>query len=217
MPDKKRLSLPIKLAIGLVVLAGLGYLFVSSLETTRAEPYLVSPASLAKWELVLDESPNAPANAPLLSIRTDTALVSNLFRQVFLRTMESMSTPSSSSIAVVLHGEFTGALANRMTAEQLLATARGAGLEGAVHQPRCLVHHRVSEPGSTRQAYAALMTSPSIVRFREGLAAQAGGGFDAADLTPVMLVGASDVVFHRWLPFHASDEDCVAPITVAVP
>ena len=206
----------IKLAVGLVALGGLGYLFVRSLETTRTEPYQVNRANLVGWELGLESTP-AVANAPLLILRTDIALVSNLFRQLFLRTMESMSTPASSSIAVVLHGEFGSALGSRMSPDQLLVAARAAGLEKASHEPRCLVHRRVSEPGSTRQAYAALMASPSIVRFREALAAQAEGRFDAAALTPVMLVGASDDGFHRWLPMRAEEKDCVAPITAAAP
>ena len=211
-----RPNLLIKLAVGLVALGGLGYLFVRSLETTRTEPYQVNRANLAGWELALDPTANAP-NAPLLVLRTDIALVSNLFRQVFLRTMESMSTPASSSIAVVLQGEFASALASRMTPDQLLTAARAAGLEGAAHEPRCLVHQRISEPGSTRQAYAALMSSPAVVSFRQALAAQADGAFDAAALTPVMLVGASDEGFNRWLPMRADEKDCVAPITTAAP
>ena len=207
----------LKLAAGLVALGGLGYLFVSSLETTRTEPYQVNRANLGRWELALDASPDAPPNTPLLTLRTDIALVSGLFRQVFLRTMESMSTPAASSIAVVLQGEFATTLASRMTPAQLLAAAREAGLEGAAHEPRCLVHQRISEPGSTRQAYAALISSPSIVGFRAALAAQAGGGFDAAALTPVMLVSASDDSFHRWLPMRVEAKDCVAPIATAAP
>lgn len=213
MPSRS--NLPIKLAVGLVALGGLSYLFVSSLETTRAEPYQVNRGNLAGWELALDSTAAGTANAPLLVLRTDIALVSNLFRQVFLRTMESMSTPASSSIAVVLHGEFASALAGRMTPGQLLAAAREAGLEGGVHEPRCLVHRRISEPGSTRQAYAAVMSSPSIVSFRQALAPQAEGGFDAAALTPVLLVGASDESFHRWLPMRVDERDCVAPIVTA--
>lgn len=217
MADRKASKLPARLAIGLAILGVLGYLFVSSLETTRAEPYQVNLANLTGWALALDRTPAAPANAPLLILRTDSALVSNLFRQVFSRTMESMRTPASSSIAIVLQGEFASALGSRMTPDQLLVAAREAGLEGAVHEPRCVVHRRISEPGSTRQVYAALMSSPTIVSFREALAAQAEGGLDAAALTPVMLVGASDDTFHRWLPMRAGEDDCVAPITTAAP
>ena len=215
MAEKKRGSLPLKLAIALVVLGVIGYLFVRSLESTRSEPYQVNRANLSGWQLTLDRSASAPPNAPLLSLRTDIDLVSNLFRQVFLRTMESMSTPPSSSIPVVLHGEFAAAFVGRMTPEQLLSAAQGAALERAAPEPRCLVHRRISEPGSTRQVYAALMVAPALVSFRESLASRVDGAFDAAALPPVMLVGASDDAFVRWLPLQVEEKDCVAPINVS--
>lgn len=200
----------LKLVIGLIVLLGLGYLFVQSLETARSEPYVVQGAHLANWSLVLE--PAEGPNAPLLSLRAGQDLVANLFRQLFQRTMESMNRPGHSSIPIVLHGEFNRTLAARMTPGELLAAAREAGLESGSHEPRCLVHRRISEPGSTRQAYIALVTSPSIVSFREQLSRSAQGPFDAAALSPLMFVGGSDPLFHRWLPFRADDADCVAPI-----
>lgn len=212
MPEKKRSRVLLKLAIGLVVLAGLGYLFLHSLETTRAEPYNVERAHLETWRLVLE--PAEGPNAPLLSVRTSIEPVASLFRQLFHRAMESMNTPANSSIPVVLHGEFDRGLAGRMTPEQLLALAREAGLESAPHEPRCLAHRRISEPGNTRQTYFAIVDSPSIVSFREQLARDAPGGFDASDQTPIMFVGASDPAFHRWLPIRGEDGDCVSPIQV---
>jgi hypothetical protein len=214
MPEVKRRNRLIKLGVAAVVLAGLGYLFVTSLETTRAEPYEINRASFRAWELVLDPAPTGAANAPLLALRTDIALVTGLFRQVFMRTMESMSTPTESSVPIVLRGEFESALSGRMSPDQLLAAAREAGLEGGDHSPTCLVHQRVSEPGSTRQAYGVLMTSPTIERFRAGLAATSGGTFIADAMAPVMLVGASDAAFNRWIPFKAGEGDCVAPIII---
>jgi hypothetical protein len=213
MPERKRSNLLLKLAIGAVVLAGLGYLFIRSLETTRSEPYTVERVHLGKWTLVLE--PADAANAPLLSVRTSIELVANLFRQLFHRAMESMSTPTSSSIPVVLHGEFDRGLSGRMTRDELLAAAREAGIESAPHEPRCLAHRRISEPGMTRQTYFAIVDSPSIVAFREQLARAGQGTFDAGALTPVMFVGASDATFHRWLPIRADEGECVAPIEVA--
>jgi hypothetical protein len=212
MAQKKRSSLLLKLAIGLVVLVGLGYLFVHSLETTRSEPYAVERAHLGTWTLALE--PGGDANAPLLSVRTSMELVASLFRQLFHRAMESMNTPSSSSISIVLHGEFNRALAPKMTPDVLLAAAREAGLESAPHAPRCLAHRRISEPRNTRQIYFAIVDSPSIVAFREQLAWQGQGQFDAGSLTPVMIVGASDANFSQWLPIRAEDAECVAPIEV---
>ena len=212
MPEKKRSNLLLKLVVGLAVLGVLGYLFIHSLETTRSEPYSVERAHLGTWTLVL--GPADGPNAPLLSARTSLELVANLFRQLFQRAMESMNTPQSSSIPIVLHGEFR-ALSAKMTPDQLLAAAREAGLESAPHEPHCLSHRRISEPGNTRQTYFAIVRSPSIVAFREKLAADGGGQFDAAALTPIMFVGASDAAFHRWLPIQAEQTDCLAPITVA--
>jgi hypothetical protein len=200
----------VKLVIAAVVLAVLGYLFMHSLETTRSEPYTVDRGHLGKWTLVLE--PAEGPNAPLLSARTSIELVANLFRQLFHRAMESMNTPPASSIPIVLHGEFNRALAGKMTPDALLAAAREAGLESAPHDPTCLAHRRISEPGNTRQIYFARIDSPSIVRFRESLAWDAQGQFDASALTPIMVVGASDAAFHRWLPIRAEDRECVAPI-----
>jgi hypothetical protein len=212
MAEKKRSNLLLKLVIGVVVLAGLGYLFIHSLETTRSEPYTVERAHLGKWTLVLD--PADGPNAPLLSVRTSVELVASLFRQLFHRAMESMNTPHASSIPIVLHGEFTRGLAGRMTPEALLAAARDAGLESAAHEPRCLAHRRISEPRNIRQIYIALVDSPSIVAFREQLAWDGQGQFDAGSLTPVIIVGASDQNFHQWLPVRAEEGECIAPIEI---
>ncbi|MBA3884939.1 MAG: hypothetical protein H0X67_04295 [Acidobacteria bacterium] len=212
MPEKKRPSALLKIVIALVVVAVLGYLFIHSLETTRSEPYLVERAHLGKWTLVLE--PAQDPNAPLLSVRTSIELVASLFRQLFHRAMESMNTPPSTSVPIVLLGEFERGLAGRMTPDDLLTLALEAGLESASHEPRCLAHLRISEPGLTRQAYFAVMDSPAIVSFREQLAAGAAGSFDAGALTPIMFVGASDPAFHRWLPIQAEEGNCLSPIEV---
>jgi len=212
MTQKKRSSVLLRMAVALAAVVVLGYLFIGSLETTLSEPYTVERAHLAKWTLVLE--PAEGPNPPLLSARTGPELAASLFRQVFQRAMESMSTPATSSIAIVLHGEFDRALAGRMTPTELLAAARAAGLESASHTPRCVAHRRISEPGMTRQTYFAIVDSPSIAGFREQLAKTGAGAFDAAALTPVMIVGASDPAFHRWLPIRAEEKDCVAPIQI---
>lgn len=201
-----------KLAIGIVVLAGLGYLFAYSLETSLSEPYTVEPARLGPWTLVI-EAADGPG-APLLSLRTGQELVSGLFRQLFQRKMESMNTPVTASIPVVLHAEFDRGLAGRLTADDVLAAAREAGLESASHVPKCLAHRRISEPGQTRQTYFVVMDSPAIAAFRASLAQQGQGLFEAQAVTPVLFVGATDPDFDRWLPIRATDEDCVSPVQV---
>lgn len=212
MAHSGRSGLIARLLAGAAILAGLGYLFVHSLESTRSDPYSVARAHLADWRLELD--PAAPGGV-LLSVRTSGDLVSNLFRQVFQRVMESMVTPQGSSIPIVLRGEFDRALAGRMTPEELLAAARAAGLEeGGTHEPRCLAHRRTSQGRDVRQAYFVLFESPSLVAFREQLAGLSGGTLEAAALSPVMLVGSTEGVLDRWLPLRADTSDCVAPIQV---
>ncbi len=212
MTTKGRSRVLLRMATALAAIVVLGYLFIRSLETTRSDPYTVERAHLEKWTLVLE--PAGGPNAPLLSARTGLELASDLFRQVFRRAMESMNMPASSSIPIVLHGEFDRGLAGRLTPDELLAAAREAGLESASHEPRCLAHRRISEPAMTRQTYFAIVESPSITGFREQLARAGAGAFDAAALTPIMFVGASDPGFHRWLPIRADAADCVAPIHI---
>ena len=204
-----------RVVVVLSAIAVLGYLFMKSLETTRAEPYTVERAHLRTWTLVLE--PPDGANSPLLSVQTGTDVVANLFTQMFNRTMESINRPAAASIPIVLHAEFDRGLASRMKPAELLAAARAAGLESASHEPRCLAHRRISEPGMTRQTYFAIVESPSIVAFREQLARGGNTGLDPAALTPVMFVGTSDSAVHRWLPIRAAEADCVAPIRVTAP
>ena len=102
MTAKKRSSVLLKVAIALAAITALGYLFLHSLESTRSEPYKVDRALLGKWTLVLE--PAERGNAPLLSLRTDLELVTSLFRQLFNRAMESMSTPTAALIPIVLRG-----------------------------------------------------------------------------------------------------------------
>ena len=175
-----------KVAVALVAIAVLGYLFVNSLESTRTEPYSVSRAQVGPWELVLE--PAEGYTAPLLSVRTDTKLVADLFTQMFNRTMESINRPETASIPIVLHGEFDRGLAPRMKPGELLAAARAAGLETASHELRCLAHRRISEPGMTRQTYFAMVDSPSIVAFRAQLA-----GVEQIAPEPVLMVLAGVV------------------------
>ena len=130
--------------------------------------------------------------------------------------MRPSSSPAISSIPVVLHLEFNRGLAGSMTPVELLAAARAAGLESAPHEPLCIAYRRISEPGSTRQVYFAIVESPAIVDFRQQLARSREGALDAAALTPVMFVGASDSAFHRWLPIRADAAECVAPIHIGV-
>jgi hypothetical protein len=80
-----------------------------------------------------------------------------------------------------------------------------------------MAHRRVSEPGSTRQVYFLRLEVPNFEEFRRQLAqkltAVGAKPLIPAALTPVMIVGATDASFSRWLPLTpGADDDCIAPV-----
>ena len=209
----------VKLAVGLVAIGGLAYLFLRSVSDTRSEPYLVPAAHLAGWTLAIEESASQPTS-PVLVLQPPREFAGEWFRQVFARAMESMKGSSSAAVPIVLQGEFELALAASSTPATLLSAAREAGLETATFTPRCLAVRRISEPGGTRQVYFVIFEAPAFERFRERIAiesqaADAPNPINPAALSPVMIIGATDANLNRWLPIAARpDTDCVAPIVV---
>jgi len=221
-----RSNRPLKILVALAVLAILGFLFVRSARDSRANPYTVEPGQLQGWTVAL-ESASGP-NAPLLVLNAPAELSNGLFRQVFARAMESLSMPVPAAIPLLLKGEFDRAFAGHLTPEALVEAARGAGLESAALQPRCMAYRRVSTPERTRQLYFAIFEAPGFGRFRQKLAtllearlensADAGApgraDYDPEALSPALPVASSDTEFNRWLPIKADPAtDCVAPIT----
>ena len=204
----------IKPLVILLVVGGLAFAFIRSVRSTRETPYTIAPAHLQRWEFAID-----PGNAPtsvLLAMRPPRELAATLFRQLFTRHAESFNGPTVPFVALLLQDEFNRSFAGRATSGELLAAARETGLGAAPMQPRCMGYRRDSAPGVTRQLYFILFDSPAFGQFREKLAALAlpNTGFDAAALSPVMFVAASDENFNQWLPIRAADSDCVAPISV---
>lgn len=204
----------VRAMIAIAVLGGFAYLFVRSARGTRETAYTVNPAHLRNWTLALESAP-LPAS-PILVLRTPQELGAALFKQVFARGMESLSAPATPAVPLLLRSEFDSAFADRLRPAALLEAARAFGVESAPFTPRCLAYRRVSDPGVTRQVYFLLFTAPAFSRFRQHLGSlpeAAGGTFDAAAMSPVLLIGASDDSFNRWLPLRANPEaDCVAPI-----
>ena len=212
-------SVLIKSAAALVALGVLGVLFVRSARSVRAEPYEVARDRLARWTLAIDLEPNA--TGVVLALRPQRELASALFNQVFARTGESLSGPVPAAMPLVLQREVDSRASGTLAPEALLAAARAAGLESATFEPRCMAHRRVSQPGVTRQVYFVLFEWPAFNEFRRQLVPrirEAGGSasaFDAAALSPVLIVAGSDAAFSRWLPLRAdADTDCFAPIAV---
>ena len=181
----------IKVGVALVALAGLGFLFMRSVTSTRAEPYTVQPAHLRNWTLALDSA--AGPREPLLVLQPPAGLVNDLFNQVFKRAMESMNPPAAAGIPLVLRAAYERAFAG------------------------CLAHRRISDPGANQQLYFVVFDLPEYARFRQQVAALLGGGaradFEPEAQSPVLFIAAAESTFQRWLPLRANPQaDCVAPI-----
>jgi hypothetical protein len=207
----------IKTIVVLVLLAGLGFLFMRSLRDDRARPYTVARQQLKSWTVVIQPA-SRPAD-PMLALRPPPDLVPSLFSQVFSRAMETLRSPTESAMALLLKGEFDRALNGYATPDQLADAARAAGLESVELRPRCLIHKYISEPGDIRQLFVVLFEAPAFTRFREQIAGLRTGdaasrdGYDPRALSPALFIAASDAAFSRWQPFRADpDSDCVAPV-----
>jgi len=205
-------KLLIKFLVAAAAVGTVGFLLIRSVRTARMMPYTIDGESLRNWTLALNRA--SGPNDPALVLRTSGAFASGLFSQVFKRSMESMRTPASPMIPLVLQGELDHA-AQQLTPEMLLAAARDAGLDSTPLQPRCLGYRRVSEPGSTRQVYFVLFDAPALGRFRDRIATLVGSGFDPAAQSPVLFVALADSTVDSWLPLRADPQkDCVAPIVI---
>ena len=201
-------SLLIKIAAGILAIGTFAVLFMRSLEDTRTEAYTVARAHLQTWTLALE--PASRPNDPLLVLRPSPDLANGLFKQIFARAMESLNSPTSPSIPLVLRGEFDRDVGDQLTQEGLLTGARSAGIENAAPSPRCLVHRRISEPGGVRQAYLVYFDAPLILQFRRQI------GLDPNALSPIMFVAGAGTEFNSWLPQRVNAEaDCLAPIEIA--
>ena len=196
----------VKIAAGVVLVGVFAFLFMRSLQDTRSAPYTVSAQHLQSWTLALE--PAAKPNDPVLVLRPAPELVSNLFKQIFARNMESLNTPIVGSVPLVLRSEFDRVVGDQLTQDALLAAARAAGVESAPTL-RCLVHRHVSEPGGVRQVFFVFLDNPAIAQFRKQV------GLDPEGLAPILPVAGAGADFNSWLPQRVNpDVDCLAPIEV---
>jgi hypothetical protein len=212
-------SILIKIVATLVVLTGLGFLFVRSVRSARSAPYTVDRRSLRDWTVAIE--PAAGPHGAMLVLRAAPDLAMGLSRQVFKRAMESLSSPAAPAIPLVLQSEFDRAFAGHTTPDALADAARAAGLESTAPEPRCLAYRRISDPGVTRQLYFVLFDAPAFTRFREQIGAllnatAPGADFDPGALSPVLFISETDPSFTGWLPLRANPTtDCVAPIVTS--
>lgn len=212
MARSKRL---VKVGVGLVVMVGLALAFWRSVHDSRAQPYQVQAKDLDHWGLALAEE--ARPNESYLALQAPAAIIDDLTNQLFKRVMESMHAPPDPVIPLLLKEEFDRAFLGRVSGAQLLAAARGAGLDKLRLVPRCLAYRRVSDQRATDQLYFVIFDVPQLEQFRQQLRQLPGvdGAYDPATMSPVLLVSGSSTTFNHWLPLQADPAtDCVAPITV---
>lgn len=207
-PRRKRIHPALKALVALAAIVAVGYLFVRSATSTRAEPYEMQSAHLANWRLAADSAQDAEDAA--IALRPPAELPLNLFRQLFRRQMESLSTPTAPGIVLARRSE----LRPGTNAAELLSLAREARLDAATLTPTCIGYRRISATGITRQLYFVWFSLPEYDAFRRRLTALAAPAFDPAGLSPVMLI-AAEPGFEGWQPVVVDQAaDCVAPITV---
>ena len=207
----------VKLGVGGLLVIGVPWLFLKTIQNTIAEPYSVDAPALAEWRLQIHET-HAPGPA-LITLVPSNRLVPQLFQQVFRRTMESLTTPAQLGMPVVLQSEFMTVLQDVFVPAEILAIAQAAGLEDAHFEPICMAVKREPSGGSTRQLFFVVFEASVFKEFRQELARryrEAGGvvPFDPAALELVLPIAASDTNFTAWWPLAVDREgDCRAPIT----
>ncbi len=211
-----RKSTLVKLGVGAAAIVVLPWLFLKTVRDTIAEPYEVDAAALTGWRLVVSD-PGQPGLS-VLGLQPPPLLVSGLFDQVFMRTMESMTSPGADILPVVLHNEFQRGLRAVLAPDELLQAARDAGLEEARLEAVCMGVKREPFGGRSRQIYFVLFDAPAVAAFRQQLgrlAAEGGeaGAFGATPFDLVLPVGGSDAGFASWFPVAVDrDRDCQAPV-----
>jgi hypothetical protein len=209
-----RSRLPLKVLIALVVVVALGFAFWRSVHSARAQAYIVPQAHMRPWTISIEMG--SQPNDPILMLRPPSALTTDLFDQVFKRSMESMRAPETAGIPLVLQGELERAGA-RISADELLTIARRSGLEATPPQPICMAHRRMPEPDTRQQLYFALFESGPFADFRRALAERLGPSFNLDLVSPVLFVGVVESPLGRWLPLHPdAKKDCIAPIEISL-
>jgi hypothetical protein len=204
----------VKILVPLVVVVGLGFVFWQTVHSARAQAYVVPQAHMRPWTISVEMG--SQPNDPILMLRPPSALSTDLFDQVFKRSMESMRAPETAGIPLVLQGELERAGVH-ISADELLNIARSSGLEAATPKPVCMAHRRAPEPDTRQQLYFAIFESGPFDAFRRTLGERLGAGFNLDLVSPVLFVGVIESPLNRWLPLHPdAKKDCVAPIEISL-
>jgi hypothetical protein len=214
-----RRSALIRVAVGIVVFAVIGVLFVRSVRSTRAAAFTVERATLSGWPLV---QPAADPFGAWLAVTAPAQLVNSLGREIFHRGGESVTYPTPPLVPLLLRSEFERAFAGAVAPEQIVQAARDAGIESVAWTAPCMGQRRFSEPGGARGVHFLVLESAAFDTFRRQLATllqQTGGSgsaYDPSALSPVLVVAALDADFARWFPLKVDrTADCTAPVEIS--
>lgn len=204
----------VKLALVLVALVVVPWLFLRTLQDTIAAPYSVPEGSLSGWTLVLAD-PMRPA-VWAVGLQPPDLFRAGLFDQLFDRTMASMTSPVDDALPIVLDSELRGGLAAGLSPEAIRRAADEAGLEQVSLQPVCMAVKRETFAGRTREFFFVVFDVPEVDAFRRRLGEMVGGGAGADAFGPLDLIlpiAGSDTAFTGWWPVVVDREvDCQAPV-----
>ena len=204
----------VKLALVLVALVVVPWLFLRTLQDTIAAPYSVPEGSLSGWTLVLAD-PMRPA-VWAVGLQPPDLFRAGLFDQLFDRTMASMTSPVDDALPIVLDSELRGGLAAGLSPEAIRQAADEAGLEQVSLQPVCMAVKRETFAGRTREFFFVVFDVPEVDAFRRRLGEMVGGGAGADAFGPLDLIlpiAGSDTAFTGWWPVVVDREvDCQAPV-----
>ena len=191
-----------------------GWLFITSLRDTNSAPYDVDLAALSSWTLIVGDG----ADPGVIGLQPAPEFSSDLFRQVFQRTMQSLAAPSPPAIPLVLQGEYAESLQGVMSVDNMLQIARLVGLQEARFDPVCVGVLRRTDSGRTSELYFVLLSSPTFDEFRQRLTPafpeHAGTKpFDPGAIRAMLPIASSDKSLSRWFPAEIDPErDCQAPL-----
>lgn len=203
----------VKVFLGLGALAGLAYLFASTLSDVSSEPYEVSAGQLRQW--TIEPGPLGDPQAPVLMLRPPRELTMGLFDQVFQRTMESYTTPADPGIPLLQRSELQAA--PPIPPDTLIAMAHEAGLGTTELTPTCMAVYR-TDAGREQRLFFVLFEVSGFARFREDVrdqlvASGADTTFEPEALAPALLIASSDPRLLREMPPRADlEQACEAPV-----
>jgi hypothetical protein len=151
-------------------------------------------------------------------MRPPDALTSALFKEASRHAGRTLIAPPHPALALVLRSEFDEGLQGVYGTDSVLRIARDAGIEDETFVPVCLAHRTADGPTGRADVYFVPFTSAAFNNTRVDLVPDqpehAGiGVYEPATLTPILIVGASDANFERWLPMPFDQaSDCESPL-----